>query len=48
MTWEPSCFLSVTWHVEAFHELGVQGVKVLILLGALFPLSVAPVSQQYF
>jgi hypothetical protein len=29
---EPSCFLSVTWHGEAFHGLGVQGVEILILL----------------
>jgi hypothetical protein len=48
MAWESSCFLSVMWHGETFHRLGVQGVKVLILLGALFPPSVAPVSQQYF
>jgi hypothetical protein len=34
------------WHGEAFYGLGVQGVEVLILLGALFPLSVAPASQQ--
>jgi hypothetical protein len=46
--WESSCFLSVTWHGEAFHRLGVQGVEVLILLGALFLPSVAPVSQQGF
>jgi hypothetical protein len=46
--WEPSCFLSVTWCGEAFHRLGVQDVELLILLGALFPPSVAPVSQQYF
>jgi hypothetical protein len=45
---KPSCFLSVTWHEEAFNRLGVQGVEVLILLGALFLSSVAPVSQQYF
>jgi hypothetical protein len=38
--------LSVTWHGEAFHRLGVQGVEVLILLAALFPPSVAPVSQR--
>jgi hypothetical protein len=43
-----SCFLSVTWHGEAFHGLGAQGVKVLIFLGALFPPSVAPASQQDF
>jgi hypothetical protein len=36
------------WHGEAFYRLGVQGVKVLILLGALFPPSVAPASQQGF
>jgi hypothetical protein len=29
-------FPSVTWHSEAFHGLRVQGVKVLILVGALF------------
>jgi hypothetical protein len=34
------------WHEEAFYGLGVQGVKVLILLGALFSPSVAPASQQ--
>jgi hypothetical protein len=34
--WQPSCFLSVMWHGEAFYELGVQGIEVLILLGALF------------
>jgi hypothetical protein len=32
----------VTWHGEAFHGLGVQGSKVLILLAALFPPSMAP------
>jgi hypothetical protein len=46
--WEPSCFLSVTWHGEALYWLGVQGVRVLILLGGFFLLSVAPVSQQNF
>jgi hypothetical protein len=46
--WQPTCFLSVTWCEEAFYRLGVQGVEVLILLGALFPPSVAPVSQQGF
>jgi hypothetical protein len=45
---QPSCFLSVTWHGEALYRLGVHGVKVLILLGALFLPSVAPVSQQEF
>jgi hypothetical protein len=45
---EPSCFLSVTWHGEAFYRLGVQGVEDLILLGVLFTPSVAPSSQQDF
>jgi hypothetical protein len=36
------------WRGEDIHGLGVQGVKVLILLGALFPQSVAPASQQGF
>jgi hypothetical protein len=36
------------WCGEVFHGLGVQGVKVLILLGALFPPSMVPVSQQGF
>jgi hypothetical protein len=48
IAWKPSCFLSVTWHGEAFYGLGAQGVEVLILLGALFLPSVAPVSQQGF
>jgi membrane protein insertase Oxa1/YidC/SpoIIIJ len=46
--WEPSCFLSVTWHGEAFYGLGVQGIKVLILLRALFLPIMAPASQQGF
>jgi hypothetical protein len=36
------------WHGEAFYGLGVQGVEVLIFLGALFLPRVAPVSQQGF
>jgi hypothetical protein len=40
--------LSVMWRGEAFYRLGVQGVEVLILLGALFLPSVAPASQQGF
>jgi hypothetical protein len=40
--------LSVRWHGEAFYGLGLQGVEVLILLGALFLPSVALVSQQGF
>jgi hypothetical protein len=46
--WQPTSFLSVMWCGEAFYGLGVQGVEVLILLGALFLPSVAPVSQQGF
>jgi hypothetical protein len=46
--WELSCFLSVTWCGEAFHLLGVQCFKDLILLGALFLPSVVPVSQQVY
>jgi hypothetical protein len=44
--WEPSYFLSVMFLREALYSLGVQGVKVLILLHALFQPRVAPVSQQ--
>jgi hypothetical protein len=36
------------WHGEALYSLGVQGVEVLILLGAFFLPSVAPESQQNF
>jgi hypothetical protein len=43
-----SYLLSVMWHGEALCGLGVQGVKVLILLGALFLPSVAPVSSKIF
>jgi hypothetical protein len=45
---ELSCFLSVMWCGEALYGVGVQGVEVLILLGALFPPSVALASQQDF
>jgi hypothetical protein len=45
---EPSCFLSVTWWGEALYGLRVQGVEVLIPLGAFFLPSVAPGSQQNF
>jgi hypothetical protein len=41
-------FLSVTWCREAFHGLRVQGVEVLILVGALFLLILAPVFHQGF
>jgi hypothetical protein len=46
--WQPTCFLSGMWCGEAFLRLWVQGVEVLILVGALFPSSVAPASQQGF
>jgi hypothetical protein len=46
--WQHSCFLSVTWHGEAFYGLGVPGVEVLLLLDALFLPSMAPVSHQGF
>jgi hypothetical protein len=36
------------WYGEAFHGLGAQGVEVLILVGCLFPTSMAPVSQGNF
>jgi hypothetical protein len=39
------CFLSVMW-CGVFYRLGVWSVEVLILFGALFLPSVAPVSQQ--
>jgi hypothetical protein len=33
---KPSCFLSVTCGEEALYGLGVQGVRVLLLLGGFF------------
>jgi hypothetical protein len=36
------------WCGKAFYRLGVQGVEVLILLGTLFPPSVAPAPQKGF
>jgi hypothetical protein len=48
VAWEPSCFLSVTWHGKALYRLVVQGVRVLILVGGFFLPNVAPVSQQNF
>jgi hypothetical protein len=35
--WEPSWFLSVRWYTEAFCRLGVQVVRVLLILGVFFP-----------
>jgi hypothetical protein len=46
--WQPSCFLSVPWCGEAFYGIGVQGVDILILFGALLSPSVAPGYQQGF
>jgi hypothetical protein len=46
--WQPSNFLSVMCCGEAFHRLGVQGVKGLILVCALLPSSLAPASQLCF
>jgi hypothetical protein len=48
ITHQLSCFLSVMWHAEAFYGLRVHGIKVLIVLDALFLPSVTPVSQQVF
>jgi hypothetical protein len=46
---EPSCFLNVIWHGEAFYGLGIQGFGVLFLLFVfcfvLFLLSVAPAGK---
>jgi hypothetical protein len=44
--WWPTCSLSVSWHGEDFHRLGVQGAKLSTLLGASPRPSVAPESQQ--
>jgi hypothetical protein len=44
--WRPAYSLSVSWHGEAFHGLGVQGGKVSTLPGALPLPSEAPASQQ--
>jgi hypothetical protein len=41
-----SCFRSIMWCGDAFYGVKVQHVEVLILLCALFLLSVAPVSQH--
>jgi hypothetical protein len=48
VVWEPSSFLSATWHGEALYVLGAQGFEVLILVGAFFLPSVATASQQNF
>jgi hypothetical protein len=45
---KPSCFLSVMWCGEGSYGLGVQGIRLLILLGGFFLPSVAPASQQNF
>jgi hypothetical protein len=41
-------FSQCVWYGEALYGLGIQGVEVLILLGALFLQTVAPASQQDF
>jgi hypothetical protein len=48
VAWEPSWFLSVTWHGEALFGLGDWGVRVLLILGGFFSASEAPESQQDF
>jgi hypothetical protein len=45
-TWAPFSFLSVTWH-GGLYGLGVQGVEVLIFLGALFLPSGSSVSTRF-
>jgi hypothetical protein len=45
---EPSCFLSVTWHGEAFLGPWIQDVEVLIISHALYLPNMAPASQQDF
>jgi hypothetical protein len=42
----PGYSFSISWHGEAFHELGVQGADVSALSGALPQLSVSPAFQQ--
>jgi hypothetical protein len=44
--WRPTCSLSVLWHGEVIHGLGIQCAKVSTLPGASPPPSVAPASQQ--
>jgi hypothetical protein len=43
--WRPTCSLSVSWHEEGFHGLGVQGAKLSTLPSASPEPSVAPASQ---
>jgi hypothetical protein len=43
--WRPTCSLSVLWHGEACHGLGVQGAKVSTVPGVSSPSSVPPESQ---
>jgi hypothetical protein len=44
--WLPTCSLSVLWHGEAFHRLGVQGSQLSALPCALYQPSVSSASQQ--
>jgi hypothetical protein len=47
--WELSCFISITWCGEDLHRQGVQGIEVLILLGALFlPLWLQCLSKVFY
>jgi hypothetical protein len=39
-------FFSISWHGEAFHELGIQSADVSALLCALPQPRVSPASQQ--
>jgi hypothetical protein len=48
VAWQLSSFLCVMCCGDAFHGLGVHSVEDLILVGALFLPSVAPVCQRGF
>jgi hypothetical protein len=47
VAWEPSCFLSVIWHGEALYRLGIQGVRVLLLLGVFPARCVSSISARF-
>jgi hypothetical protein len=48
LAWWSYIVLISAYHGEALYGLGIQGVKVLILLGAFYLPRVAPVSQKDF
>jgi hypothetical protein len=48
LAWWSYIVLISAYHGEALYGLGMQGVKVLILLGAFYLPRVAPVSQKDF